>query len=321
MEIGYPEICDVLSLNKNLLSFPGLTPDYVIADSLRDEKLIPKFFIYQKHGEIYYHPFHMCNIRTTPYFEIISAYGYGGPISSTSDVNFLTEAINEHKIWCNENNIIVETIRFHPLSKNWQFYHGEAKLLRNTIYVDLQPSNLLSTYIPTARWAIRKALKNGVRFKAVDSDMFLQIFPELYFSRMKEVNAKEFYFFNLDYFTSICRMENAFRALAIHKDEVIGASLFLLQNNVIEYHLSATTIIGKQLRAINFILHEAFLYAQSKKCKFAHLGGGITSDHNDPLFIFKLSFAGKLAEYRIGKYIHDKQIYEELIDQKLLQER
>jgi lipid II:glycine glycyltransferase (peptidoglycan interpeptide bridge formation enzyme) len=116
-------------------------------------------------------------------------------------------------------------------------------------------------------------------------------------------------------------MDNAFRTFAIYNGEIIGGAIFLLQENIMEYHLSATTIIGKQLRAINLIFHEAFLYAQSKKYKFAHLGGGVTADHNDPLFIFKLSFAGQLAEYRIGKYIHEKQIYEELITRKLLQAR
>ena len=321
MDMSNVQIRNFLEKNRNLVPFPGLDPDYVTADALRDKLLTPKFFIYQKEGEIYYHPFHTYKIQSTNYFEIISAYGYGGPISTTNDKHFLTEVTNNYRSWCNENNIIVETIRFHPLAQNWHYYHGHVSFVRNTVFVDLQPANLLNTYVPSARGAIRKALKNNVTVNAVDPSTFLNIFPILYYDRMKELNARDFYFFNDDYFHNICELTSALRLIAVHEGKIIGAAIMLLQNNIMDYHLSAMTATAKHLRANHLILHEAFLHAQKNNFIFAHLGGGVKADHEDPLFKFKLNFAGKLAEYRIGKYVHNIPVYENLIDQKLLQER
>ncbi len=321
MELVYPDICKLLKNNAKLLPFPGLNPEYVLADSYRDPQLTAKFFVYQQQDDIYYHPFHIRKIPHTSYNEIISAYGYGGPIATTHDSHFLADAFINYKSWCKEKNIIAETIRFHPLSQNWHFYQGLSIAIKHTVYVDLRNVDLMNSYESSARWSIRKALKNDVKCKLVDADLFLRIFPTLYSKRMNEINAKDFYYFNQDYFNSLCRMDNVLRLIALHNDEVIGAAFMLLEDKIMEYHLSANNNKGKQLQAMNLILHEAFLYAQSRGCHAAHLGGGTTANAADPLYLFKLSFAGQLAEYRIGTYIHNQQIYDELISQKLLEVR
>lgn len=321
MEMDYQQINQFLEKHKELLIFPGLMPTYVKADALRDEKLTAKFFVYQNDNQIYYHPFHISKINSTPYSEIISAYGYGGPIANTHDQIFLTAAAQEYKRWCAANNVVIETIRFHPLANNWRYYHGDVLNKRNTVFVDLQNPEILSSYAANARWAIRKAIKNNVTVHAVGAERFLNIFPQLYYDRMKEVNAREFYFFNQDYFNALCAMENSLKLIAVYNEQIIGASIFLLQNEIMEYHLSANISIGKTLRAINLILHEAFFCAKNQNCRFAHLGGGISAEHDDPLFIFKMSFAGKLAYYKIGKFIHNVSIYEDLIANKLCEVR
>jgi lipid II:glycine glycyltransferase (peptidoglycan interpeptide bridge formation enzyme) len=138
---------------------------------------------------------------------------------------------------------------------------------------------------------------------------------------MQQINAKEFYFFREEYFNALCAMKNTLQFIAVHNEQVIAATIFILQKDILEYHLSANSPLGMKLQANNLILHTAFLYAKNQNCFFAHLGGGVSAEHNDPLFLFKLSFAGKLADYKIGKYVHNVSVYDDLIAQKLCEVR
>jgi lipid II:glycine glycyltransferase (peptidoglycan interpeptide bridge formation enzyme) len=138
---------------------------------------------------------------------------------------------------------------------------------------------------------------------------------------MKTINAKDSYYFNQEYFHHLCYLENARHFVAKVEDNIIGGAIFLLQNNILEYHLSASNSLGKKLSATNLLLHNAFLSAQGKGCTHAHLGGGVTATNDDPLLFFKLGFAGKLVPFKMGKYVYNQAIYRDLIAQGLLYER
>jgi len=309
----------VMFLNKHaeLLNFPGLNPSYVVADANRST-LEPAFFSYEDEINAYFHPFHKCLIPQTDYYEIISAYGYGGPVATSEDPIFIKKVLENYRLWCEQEDIVVETIRFHPLINNWRYYYGDVTTVRNTVCVDLASNNLLGSYSTRVRTAIKKAIKNGVVIKLASPEEFLAIFPGLYYELMKKINAKENYFFNHSYFKGIFNLENAFRLLAFLDNEIIGGAIFFIQHKTLEYHLSASNDIGKQLCATNLLLHEAFIYAQKMGCQFAHLGGGVTSASDDPLLFFKLGFAGRLIPFKLGRFIHNSTIYEALLRKGLL---
>lgn len=321
MVMNHEEIRKFLGNNKNLIPYPGLHPDYVIAESYRDNSLTPWFFVYTENGEAFYHPFLTTPIQNTEYHELISAYGYGGPVATTENKNFLEAATNEFKSWCHKSNVIVETIRFHPLFTNWRYYHGYSIPKRNTVYVDLVQENLLHSYTSSTRKAIGKAIKRNVTIITAEADIFHSLFSKIYYDRMKALNARNFYFFNREYLANIFKMDNAIRLLAIHNDEVIAGIIFLRQDNIIESFLSASNDLGRQLRANNLLVHEAYAYAKDHGCVLAHMGGGASDDIEDPLLAFKMGFAGKLAEFRIGKYIHNPSVYENLVANNILMPR
>lgn len=321
MELTYNEISHFLNQHTILMPFPGLHPDYVIADSIRDPSLTPHFFLYSDNNEHFYHPFITSHIQDTDYQEIISAYGYGGPISTSTDLQFLANAAEEFKLWCQQKNVLVETIRFHPLLQNWRYYHGDSIPKRHTAYINLQVDDLLNSYSTSARYSVRKAIKSNVTIQIVDTATFLSVFPAMYFKRMKEVGAREFYFFNQEYFKHLCKMNDTLKLFALYKDEVIAVSIFIMQGKIIDYHLACSNMEFKQIRSNSLLMHEAFLFAKQHGFQFGHMGGGLTDKLDDPLLVFKLGFGGKLSEFRIGKYIHNAELYKKLVAEKILMER
>lgn len=318
VEVDFYKAVNTIKQHPSLAPFPGLDPSYVMADSKRSSTLEPKFFLYQDQQGIYYHPFHKCAIAQTQYYEIQSAYGYAGPCATNDNPIFLQNATEAFKSWCHDNNIIMEMIRFHPLAQNWRYYHGEVIPKRKTVYVDLTSTNLLASYEVRVRTAIKKASNNGVTVRFMLPSEFLEFFPTLYSARMHQVAKRDFYFFKQEYFQAICNLDSARCVVAMQDDEVMAASIFLMCGGILEYHLSASTDTGRRLAATNLILHEAFLYAKQHGCTFAHLGGGATEQENDPLLFFKLGFSEKMAPFHIGQYVHDTQIYNELLNKNLI---
>src|SRR5699024_109412 len=61
-------------------------------------------------------------INGRSYYDIITPYGYGGPIIKNCKDGFQSLLVEEYKqefqIFCEENNIVSEFVRFHPLENN-----------------------------------------------------------------------------------------------------------------------------------------------------------------------------------------------------------
>ena len=48
---------------------------------------------------------------------------------------------------------------------------------------------------------------------------------------------------------------------------------------------------------------------QFKGISLIHLGGGLTSNDDDPLYRFKSKFANSVLDYRIGLSIHNEKLF------------
>lgn len=291
---------------------PSLHPYYVIADSKRDQSLKPVFFVYEENKDIFYHGFHQAAIEGTDLFDIQSPYGYGGPIASSNDEVFLYRAWEAYLSWCAENNILVEFIRFHPLLDNWQFYGGETLADRETVALKLNDGDILSTYSTRAKTAVRKAIKSGLSVEWWDKNNFLTVFPKLYNDTMKELKADDFYFFPQEYYQEMTAWNQARLAVCKLAEQVVAAAVFLVESYYMEYHLSASAPLGKNLGATNLLLHEAALLGQRLGCQLLHLGGGTDSKPDNSLLFFKSGFSKHRLAFKIGKHIHQTVDYNTL---------
>jgi hypothetical protein len=291
-----------------------LSPDYLVADAKRDCTHHPTFLRFKNYGELFFHGFHQTQVPQTPFFDIQSPYGYGGPLSTTLDPRFLREAWAAYVQWCTSQEVAIEFMRFHPMAQNWKYYGGLTKVVRQTVSIPLSTADLAATYSTRCRTSIRKANKNGLVIEWTSPQRFLETFPELYRQGMDALGARREYYFGNSYFEAICALAQARCAVCVSEGYIIAGAIFFEGPTTWEYHLSASSERGRILCAANLLIHEAATMAQLSGARFLYLGGGLTSRPDDSLFFFKSGFSKCYMEYRIGSQIHNADAYHSLTE-------
>jgi hypothetical protein len=291
---------------------PSLHPDYVCADALRDSNLVPSFFIFDLDGDIFYHAFHIGQVPGKDCFDVQSPYGYGGPVATTYEKNFLSRAWDAYFEWCRERRIVAEFIRFHPLLENWRFYWGDVIDDRETVWVDLAIENVLDSYHLLRRRNILKAKQGSLSVSWAPKESFLQYFIPLYEAMLDKKTAAEFYFFNWSYYKALLDCTTCYCAVCWRGNEAVAAGIFLLHGETMEYHLGAASADGQKSGAMTLLLHEAALLAQRRGAKAFHLGGGTDRMPENSLLFFKRGFSDRRGLFKIGKYVHEARLYSNL---------
>jgi len=287
-------------------------------------------FIFEKDGNIALYPFLKNSVNQLGYslnnefFDIQGAYGYNGVLTNSFDFNFIDQFYKSFDEYCNEKNIIAEFTRFHPLLGNHEFSKNHMQVIidRETVALDLTldyESIWLNEYSSKNRNMIRKAEKEGYIIEVIEAPSISQIdsFIDIYTYSMKMANASEYYYFNRDFFynTFIYLKEHTllFNVLNNNK-EVVCTSIFFTYGDFFHYHLSGRNEKASNV-ANNFLLDEAIKFAKNKGAKLFYLGGGRSSDPNDSLLKFKGNFSENRVPFYVGKKIHNKAIYDQIIEQ------
>ncbi len=310
MQVSYVQALAIFEALPSYCKSAYLHPFYIAVDANRDSALQPIFWTYEEDGSVFYHGFHLAKIENTIYYDIQSPYGYGGAISSSGEPSFLDRAWSAYKIWCEEQQVLAEFIRFHPLLQNWRFYNGEVICDRDTVFIDLSSHDLLSNCAPRTRTAIRKAIKNGLTVEWAKPAQSWQDFQSLYNSTMKDLGAESFYFFPDTYHRLLLNWDKVSLVVCKLSDGSIGAAaIFLNGTHIVEYHLGASTQIGKTLGSMLLIIYTVSLHAQRLGYKFLYLGGGTSNESHNSLLFFKSGFSNLRASFRIGKQIFHPHAY------------
>ncbi len=270
----------------------------------------------------------LLKINNKSYYDIITPYGYGGPIFEIKKEEKSQEFINEYckqfSKFCLENDIVSEFIRFHPLEKNYEklknFYN--ISYISDTIFMDLSSEeDILKNITSKTRNMIRKAIKNNLIFEEDKNQETLDTFQELYYLTMKKNKADEIYYFDSEYFQKLFSIKGKVKLFNIKlNDEIIASSTILIGDEWIHYHLSANTELGYKYAANNFLLYSIALWGSRNGFKKFHLGGGYGGNESS-LFKFKKSMNEKgVLKFCIGKKIYNEEIYNKLIDKRNLTE-
>jgi len=265
------------------------------------------------------------------YFDIISVYGYGGPLyelfRSCKDIDLLKkEFFSAFSEYCKKNNIISQFDRFHPLLKNQLFYYGYSELMkiRKTVHMDIKDKEKIWTNMDSkCRNMIRKAEKNGVEIEIDYGIKYLNKFKHMYIETMKRNNSDVYYLFYDNFFNDIFRYlhDNVILVNAFYNEKIISSSIILTYDKYLHYHFSGSLEEYKKLQANSLLLYKVAKWGCERGFEIFHLGGGYESE-KDSLYKFKKSF-NKYSDnnFFIGKKIHDQIEYEkltELSDMKFL---
>ncbi|NHC43064.1 peptidoglycan bridge formation glycyltransferase FemA/FemB family protein [Bacillus sp. MM2020_1] len=254
-------------------------------------------------------------------YDIVTPYGYGGPFIQGNEVRVRTfyQFFNSY---CQLHNIITETIRFHPLYRNYSHLENllEIDYIRKTTGVDLQTSldDIRQNYTEMNKRNIRKALRNNLNcLVAENNEQNINIFIDLYHETMDRNRASSYYYFDKEYFFKQVQktvLSESFILFARLNNEIIAGVMVLIGKEFSHYHLGASRTKYLDLKPNNFLFDYMIEFCKNKGSKLLHLGGGY--QENDGLYKFKTSFTnGNNYEYFLGKKIHDTTKYNKIIEQ------
>lgn len=249
------------------------------------------------------------------YYDFSTPYGYGGwLIEGVNSTNLFTE----YKDWLLENHIICEFVRFHPVIGNHKFSDEfyDVIELGKVVHMELgSKEDIWSNFTSKNRNVIRKAMKNDIKiYNGRFPEIFMK-FREIYDLTMEKDRAEDYYFFSSDFYESILHdlSENAQVFWAEKDGKVIAASIMLMANCRMNYHLSGSLKEYSMFAPTNLLLYKAAVWGAENNFKTLYLGGGVGSGE-DSLFKFKRAFfRGDLRRFYIGKQIYDNDMYNELV--------
>jgi len=257
-------------------------------------------------------------IPENTYFDLATPYGYGGWLIEGDFAN-KQMVFAEYESWCIKNNIVSEFVRFHPVLENADFSRENYEVidLGNTVCLDISnPEVIWANITSKNRNVIRKAEKSGVEIHISQKQEIYENFTEIYNKTMQHDNADDYYYFAKEFYESIRKdlCDNAKVFYAELEGKIIAASIILIENGKLNYHLSGSVFEYRNFAPSNLLLYKAALWGCENGCKTFHLGGGVGSGE-DSLFKFKKSFYRNddLKQFSIGKKIFMKKEYDWLL--------
>ncbi len=296
------------------LRHPMLRPEYIYIMAGQYQNAEADFFLFEQQGEFFYHPFIIfsTSLNGREVKDIESAYGFGGPISSSLNSAFIKSAQQAYKAYCIKKGILVEFIRFSGCLKNDVFYDGDTYENRSVVAVDLTLEPVTSQIQRRTRSAIKKATRDEVEVIWSKEPHHVEAFIDLYYESMKRLAADAFYFFSRDTLKNLVALTQCKLALACYQGEIVAAASFFADGDFMEYHLSANNQQGQKVNATKLIIAKAMQKGAEQGMKYLHLGGGTSACENDPLLRFKMLFSKNLKKYVIGNQVFNGQTYQEL---------
>ena len=286
--------------------------EYARLNLAKNDKIFE--FNYKENSLEFYNISIKSKIPNTDFYDLCSPYGFAGIICNTNDVSFIKRALNAQKQQALKQNIIAEFMRFNPCLNI-----GEN--LKNSLDFFAKGNSNVAVYCDNSRFdfyskRLKSKINKAKREIYVKQSSNIEQFIALYYETMKRNNATDFYFFKQEYFENLLKNKNTIMFEACLNGKIISMAIFIFDERAMFYHLGANSkeYMKGNNNAIYAIFESAFDFAYNKGIPLCYLGGGVKE--NDELFAFKKQFASFITPFYIGGVIYNKEIYEELKNDK-----
>ncbi len=242
------------------------------------------------------------------FYDLETAYGYGGFYTNSDDKLFLKNAMQKYEIKCKEEKIIAEFIRFHPFNT---FSQNHNSFLDINLYDrDVVVKDLTQDIFKSYPSKVRNTVKRSREKVTINESENIKKFVELYNATMLKNGAGDFYFFDDKYYEKLLQDNSNKLYEVTYQDEIVAMGFFMYGNDICHYHLSANTDISYSLNSNYALLDYVFNIAKEKGLKYFLLGGGTTTDEYDSLFKFKKKFSKELKPFYISGKIYNNEVYD-----------
>lgn len=282
-------------------------------------------FVFEQDGKIALYPFLKNSVNKLgyeldkEYYDIQGAYGYNGLIASTDDEPFINAFWTEFDKYCQENDIIAEFMRFHPVMQNYKLAQNHFKMIhdRQTVYIDLNQTEeeIFQGFDKSTRKHIQKAEQTIEIRPADNTEENVEIFNCIYHENMEHVNSIPYLFFNLEHFRNMFKLDNIEFFIAYQGDTPIACYSGLVSDYYYSNYLRAS-LTEYNRTGVNTLMYWSMIKsAKAHGCRYVHFGGGTSSDPENSLLKYKMNFSKTLSEFWIGKRVHNQEIYDKVVAQ------
>lgn len=258
------------------------------------------------------------------YYDIQTPYGYGGPIitSLTGDKGQLVENYyRSFKKYCNDNNIVSEFVRFHPIEKNYEDFSNvmDVKFIRKTVATVLKDKKdpFTEEFGKNSRKLIRKILKEDISYEIIEKPQNLDKFIKIYYDTMDRNDALDFYYFERDYFDYLLNnLRDYILNINVYYDnKTIASGLYFYYDKYLHAHLSGTDHNYLFLSPAYLLKYLTLEWGKEHGVEYIHYGGGTTNDPEDSLLKFKSKFTKEgFFDYYVGQNIYNQEVYDYLVE-------
>ena len=318
---------DSKAYKKALLTIGNNHPYYQIEflDVFYSGLDLAKAFVYIDRNNIplivmpfYLRPIENVILNEASYFDVISTWGYNGPLyNSELSSDILKSFWEQVDVWYTNNNIVSEFIRFNS-DGNHINYSGELVIIMNIIKGKLiNLETIWSNYNRKVRKNINKAKREELYTKIyygndITPDIIDQ-FYDIYIHTMERTNAKDQYYNSKEKLTVFMRNcpDNCAIALTFKNEIAIASEIILISNDSLFSFIGGTLFDYFNMRPNEILKHDVIAWGIKGGFKFYVLGGGLGQE--DGIFNYKKTFfPNDLYHFVVGQKILNQSIYNEL---------
>ena len=304
------------------------TPEYMRIEAERLEATAEAFVIESK-DQVFFVPYlvRRCEFdrggsSDDATFDVVSAYGYPGPLMSDAAAaaeGFARDCFGQLAAQLRGRRVCTAFFRLHPILTpigNELNLQDCSMTLTPTISVDLTQSEEL-IWARTRKGhqsTINKCKRLGLTSRFAPYQDHRDDFLAIYKETINLAGASEPYFFKESYFDSLMELgERVHLCIVEAKNEIAAACLFFESGGIVQAHLGGTRSRYRDQSPFSLLLHHARLWAKSRGNTFLHLGGGI-GGAEDRVFSFKAGFARQRHAFGTLRLVTDQERYRRLVE-------
>lgn len=292
-------------------------PEYLICDAQMQDGTY-ELAVCVSGESIWVYPYILLPISETNYFDLSSPYGYAGPATNAGDLHQIAE-IELLKYIRSRGDIVTEFVRYHyRYNETLVFQHQINNVLNRRVVICPTRDHdeiWMTEFSGTNRNLVRKLEKEGFNWSvSTFQQEHVAAFDTAYRANMSYTGASDFYLFDLEFYTNlIAHLGDKLLYATVEKDnEVFASALFFVSGDIVTYYLSARNLSYPKVPGSNLLLSKMAFWSQMNGYTILNLGGGLSLNENDHLFKFKSNFGKQIRDFKIGKRIHQPDVYAQL---------
>ncbi len=254
------------------------------------------------------------------YFDIVSPYGFGGPIilECQNIEKLLIAYFEDFSRYCSINNIVSEFIRFHLFDNTVirEKFYGDSMQISTNVVRDflLTPDEIWRDFKPKVRKNVKRAISKNLRIEIDMTGVNLSDFLDIYYNTMNRNNAQNYYYFSKYFFEELNhKLKGNYAYFHVFlNNKIISTELVLYSDLYVYSFLGGTLSDYYDYRPNDFLKYEIIKWCHDTKKEYFVLGGGY--EENDGIYQYKRNFSPlKSANFFIGKKIHNLEVYNQLV--------